>query len=274
MLVKFNTGKGFHRAVILGATIISTSLVIHALNQDRDIIMSKKIATLLLILATVWTLSVEAGTITQYTDRAIFDEAVGSTTLEDFLPDAHFPITSGILNDQTNEAGIVPGDIQSGVTYSTPIGTGNFFNIDAGGGYAGGMLDRVSGFEDLTIDFVDDVAAFGFDTNSLMGSQFTYVINFADGSSDTGTLPVVGTTAMQFFGFQSSATDIEWLTIRGNSNSFAFILDNFAFGGGIAPPPAPAVPVPTLSTYGLLLAFFGILLLTRRRFTNKAARLG
>jgi len=234
--------------------------------------MRKKITTLLLIMAAVWTMTVEAGTITQYTDRATFDAAVGSTTLEDFLPSSHFPITSGILNDQTNEAGIMPGDIQSGVTYSTPIGTGNFFNIDAGGGFTGGMLDRIGSFEDLTIDFVDDMAAFGFDTNNLMGTQFTYVINFADGSSDTGSLPVVDSQAMQFFGFQSSATDIQSVTIRGNSGSFAFIIDNFAFGppSGVI---APAVAIPTLSTYGLILAFIGLLLLARRRFTNKASRL-
>lgn len=234
--------------------------------------MHKSIVASLLILATLWTMTVEAGTITQYTDRAAFDAAAGSTTLEDFLPEAHFPITSGILNDMTNEAGILPGDIQSGVTYSTPVGTGNFFNIDAGGGFTGGMLDRIGSFEDLTIEFVDDMAAFGFDTNNLMGTEFTYVITFTDASTDTGTLPVADSSAMQFFGFQSSAVDIESVTIRGNHASFAFIIDNFAFG---SQPGAPALtePVPTLSAYGMMLAFIGLLLLARRRLTNKPARL-
>src|SRR6058998_3991145 len=63
-----------------------------------------------------------AGSITTFFDRADFDAAVGNTTVEDFLDGVHFPITSGVLNEFTNEAGIQPGDIQSGVTYSTPVG--------------------------------------------------------------------------------------------------------------------------------------------------------
>lgn len=41
--------------------------------------------------------------------------------------------------------GIAPGDIVAGVTFSTPIGAGNFFNIDGGGAFAGGILDRIGG---------------------------------------------------------------------------------------------------------------------------------
>jgi hypothetical protein len=216
-----------------------------------------------------------AGTITQYTDRATFDAAVGSTVLEDFLSETHFPIPSGVLNDLTNEAGIVPGDIQSGVTYSTAIGPGNFFNIDAGGGFTGGMLDRLSTNEPLMIDFDAPTTAFGFDTNNLMGAGFTYNIQFTDGSSSSGSNLVVDNTSMQFFGFQSSATDIESVTIQTTDfgSNFAFIIDNFAFtsNAGIVIT-IDATPVPTVSTYGLLFMILGVMVLTRRRFTKSMVK--
>ena len=113
-------------------------------------------------------------TITSYSSRASFDAAVGPTTLENFTDQAHFPILSGVLNQFTREAGLSPGDIEAGVTYSTPIGTGNFFNIDLGGGFTGGFLDSVTsegGDRPLNIAFDSPVAAFGFDTNQSMGDR-------------------------------------------------------------------------------------------------------
>ena len=79
--------------------------------------------------------SASADVITTHTDRATFEAAAGvPLTVEDFTDTAHFPITSGVLNSLTTDAGLQPGDIEEGVTYSTPVGQGNFFNIDAGGG--------------------------------------------------------------------------------------------------------------------------------------------
>jgi hypothetical protein len=74
--------------------------------------------------------------ITDYSDRATFMADTGATTVEDFGTTAHFPISTGILNWQTNlpNIGLTPGTILPGVTYSTQIGTGCcFFNIDVGG---------------------------------------------------------------------------------------------------------------------------------------------
>ena len=214
--------------------------------------MSDKLLTAIAVLfVSSWACVAHAGTMTEYTDRPTFDLAVGPTTVEDFLPEAHFPIPSGILNDQTNEAGIVPGDIVSGVTFSTPIGSGNFFNIDAGGGFTGGMLDRIGSLEDLTITFDQPHSAFGFDTNSLMGSEFSWEIHFAGGGSAIGTSAVADSEAMQFYGFQSSETDIVMITIRGNSPTFAFIIDNFSFDTGVGIPVSE--PIPTLSNIALVL---------------------
>ena len=185
--------------------------------------------------------------ITIYSDRAVFDAAVGVTTVEDFLSSAHAPITSGVLNEFTDEAGILPGDIQPGVTYSTPVGTGFFFNIDAGGGFTGGFLDSVIQSEGdrraLTVDFVSPVAAFGFDTNDLMGQDLEVVIHFVSGEPFEGTFAVAQSRVLEFFGFQSNLVDIESVVIQGSStgiNQMNYALDNFSFGGMAVPVP-PAV---------------------------------
>ena len=59
---------------------------------------------LLLIFMLAMASRVQATSITSFYNRAGFDAAVGTTTLEDFLSTAHFPITSGILNEFIGEA--------------------------------------------------------------------------------------------------------------------------------------------------------------------------
>jgi hypothetical protein len=183
----------------------------------------------------VATSAARAGTITDFTDRPTFNAAVGlPLTIETFTDDDHFPISTGVLNSATslvvsNGTPINPGDIQPGVTYSTPIGTGFFFNIDSGGNFIGGFLDGlVSNNSRLTLTtaFDNPVVGFGFDTNSLMGTQFDLTIHFTAGPDFNQTLPVSGAG---FFGFVSSATDIQSAQITGNDGTFSFALDNFTF---------------------------------------------
>jgi hypothetical protein len=183
----------------------------------------------------------EAVLITTFSDRNNFNAAVGTTPLivEDFTDTSHFPISTGILNSQTDitvESGppIKPGDIEPGVTYSTPIGSSNFFNIDAGGGLIGGFLDGFFGGNPnrvLTIDFDNSVSAFGFDTNFLMGSNFDLTIKFESGLDFVQNFLVNESfNEVQFFGFQSNEVNIESVVIDGNGNNlFAFALDNFTF---------------------------------------------
>jgi hypothetical protein len=213
-------------------------------------------------LASVILISTDAfATITLFSNQAAFEAATGATTVEDFTPSFHFPITSGILNSSTSDVvafgdPIVSGEILPGVTYSTPIGTGNFFNIDAGGGFTGGFLDTITGPRVLTVTFSGDQTGFGFDTNSLMGNftvviNGTYVENFSAVSSSTPT----------FFGFQSSSKDITSVTIAGDNPTFGFAIDNFTYS-------ASAVPEP--STWAMmLLGFAGLGFAARRRATQK-----
>jgi len=188
---------------------------------------------------TVRALQLGCNVLNTFDDRTAFDAAVGSTTLEDFTDTFHFPISTGILNSDTNLVvvfgpPILPGDIQPGVTYSMPIGTGNFFNIDAFGGYVGGFLDGIKNpqFEPVTITFDNPLAAFGFDTNQLMGLSFDITIQFTSGPDFVGNFPVTQNLSLEFFGFQSEQSDIETVIIQSDgTSSFDYAFDNFAFGG-------------------------------------------
>lgn len=175
--------------------------------------------------------SVSAGVITQYHDDLIgFNAAVGSSpvTVEDFTSTAHFPISSGVLNSSTNEAGLSPGDIQAGVTYSTPIGTGNFFNIDCC--YNGNpFLDTVTSNGPLTVTFDAPTKGFGFNSGIFIDG-LTLDIIFSSGASQSFNPFIDG--ADRFYGFVSSAEDILSAVIGGSSNAFTFAIDDFRFTTG------------------------------------------
>lgn len=176
-----------------------------------------------------------ADVITTYTDRATFETAAGvPLTVEDFTDTAHFPISSGVLNSLTTDAGLQPGDIEEGVTYSTPVGQGNFFNIDAGGGYVGGFLDGFSPSDrEVTIRFHEadpgtprTVNAFGFDLGSLDATDIDVLIQFDDGPDQLFNVAYV---PFGFWGFVSDAQDIKGVVIGNNNSFFGFDFDNFTY---------------------------------------------
>lgn len=186
----------------------------------------------------------QADIITTYFDRAHFMSSAGvPLTVEDFTDTSHFPITTGVLNSETNlpNIGIFPGTIQPGVTYSTPIGSGNFFNIDAGGGYTGGFLDGFNPSDrECTIDFhLDDpgiartIFAFGFDIGSLSSTDFDVFIYFEDSPMQHFNFDYPD--QLQFFGFISDAKDISSVVIGNNGGFFGFDFDNFTYDQVPAP---------------------------------------
>jgi hypothetical protein len=225
-------------------------------------------AGILLALTILWTGSAEAGLITTYNDRDGFNTALTGVnlTVEEFTNTYHFPISTGILNSSTNlpEIGLSAGDIQPGVTYSTPIGSGFFFNIDSGGGYTGGSLDGLYGGDPnraVTIAFDNAASAFAFDTNRVMGNNFDVTINFSGGGFYAQNF-AIDTDTMQFFGCQSSQADIASVVIQGHGDEFvSFSLDNFTFTSDGAPP----APVPEPATISLLGLGLAGLALRRRR---------
>lgn len=194
----------------------------------------------------------QAGTFDVGTDRAAFMQQAlgGAFVVEDFGLEPHFPIHTGVLNQHThiepeNEITLLPGRIVPGVTFSTPVGHGYFFNIDEGDAYEGAFLDGFYGghaSRRLTVDFDAPVAAFGFDTNRL-APNLEVTVTFTDLSTATFST-VVSSHGMSFFGFTSrQGWDILRVTIGGDDNpAFAFALDNFTF--------TTAVPEP--GTWGLM----------------------
>jgi hypothetical protein len=194
--------------------------------------MNRIIATLgSILLALVAGTAARAQVITPYTSLSAFTAALGSApmTVEDFTSTSHFPISTGILNSATNlpGIGITPGLIQPGVTYSVPVGSGSFFNIDGGAGFEGGFLDTITGATPLTITFDTSVGAFGFDTNTWMGSDFGITINFTSGPAYVNTF-AIGSADPVFFGFVSSESNIV-SALFYNTTAGNFGLDNFRF---------------------------------------------
>ena len=181
------------------------------------------------------TASLRAQVITTYSNLSTFNGAVGTVgmTVEDFTNTFHFPITTGVLSSTTNLVvgsgpAITPGMIQPGVTYSTAIGTGNFFNIDAGASFTGGFLDSVTGVGALTVTFAGPIAAFGFDTTTFMGSSFNMTINFTSGPAYTNTFAITSGTPT-FYGFQSGQKNITSFVLLGSNATTTFGIDNFRF---------------------------------------------
>ena len=211
-----------------------------------------RIATALgfFVLSSVFVLSsrvAEAGSITTFTDRTVFDTSVGPTITDTFGDTFGFPISTGVLDASTNlmlASGdpILPGRVQPGVSYSTPMGSGNFFNLDANSGFAGAFLDgglRAMGRNPLTVRFDGPVLGFGFDTNRLMGTTFRVTILFQSGARFTRVSPIPDSGPTVFFGFRSSEADIVSVQIVGRGGSFDFAVDNFSVAG------RPALPEPS-----------------------------
>jgi len=215
----------------------------------------KRLATGLFALGLIClgTAPARAGSISKFFDRASFNAAVGPATVEPFPAKTVIGIGSGILNEFTNESGvvgsIVPGDIQPGVTYSTPVTSSFFLNIDEGLGFTGGFLDSANNEPDqpLSVSFNAATGAFAFDTNTnVMGPSFDLQINFSSGGPFVQNVALntsVPISTLQFFGFESDAVDITSVQIEGTGAGFNFGVDNFTFA---------AVPEPPVSTLALL----------------------
>lgn len=251
-------------------------------------LLSQKFGFDLLFLGLVAIVAPAKAQVINYSSRATFNAAVAPNVFEDFTSNAHYPITSGVLNSATsqtvtNGSPIHPGDIQLGVTYSALVGSDgkNYFNIDAsivgaGVGFSGGFLDTLdysASSRPITVTFDNPAAGFGFDTAGLVaGTTFTADFTFTDGSIfrevvATPTNPNFGGYPPFYVGFVGfkGLKSIQSAVLTGTStDGFGFGFDNFAFDD----PLAPAVPeAPVTVSFGLLLAFGlgGVVIAARRK---------
>jgi hypothetical protein len=201
----------------------------------------------------------EAGSIMAFTDRGAFEAALGPTTTDTFGQAFALGISTGRLDANTSLTPAIgdpirPGRVQQGVTFSTPTGSGLFFNLDLNSGFDGAFLDgglRAMGQNPLTVRFAQPVLGFGFDTNQLMGTTFRVTIVFQSGDRFTrvSAIPASGPTV--FFGFQSSATDIVAVQVLGRGGSFDFAVDNFSVARQAAVPEPSALGLIALALLAL-----------------------
>jgi hypothetical protein len=199
----------------------------------------------------------------EYSDRAAFTTATGATSVETFTDGLHFPLPGGVLNSSTVcpaciGGPIPPGQILSGVTYSTEVFSGNgfYFNIDQGARFNGGFLDSIAIGSDprrtLTVTFDALQSGLGFDTNSAMGNF--RVDLFGDGNAALGSFNYSTAFPLTFFGFASSAINIRSARIAGDDQTFNFALDNFTFNTNLSP--MGGVPEP--ASWAMMIAGFGL----------------
>jgi len=194
--------------------------------------------------------TVNASTITEYKSTSGFDAAIGvPLNVETFGTSTSYPITGGTVKSLSrvtpaNGVPITPGMIRPAVTYSTPAGTGNYFNIDEGLYFSGGLLDRTNGGSNdnsnvaLTTAFDQNVNGFGFLARPLMGTAMWVDIHRASGQDQAFSNLTIPNSGTSFFGFVSTTADITSATIYGNSTSRPSAIDRFTY-------PAEAVPEPS-----------------------------
>jgi hypothetical protein len=207
------------------------------------------------------------GTATVFTDRVAFDAAAGVLPLEDFDGGATAPgavnTCSEPVSSASNDVCFAPGDLIDGFQITSSSGGGIVVLGD-------GFLPQPSAvvgantFGDITsVAFTEaDVNAVALDAYSGSGGSLDVEIRVFDSGgvlADTVTVTTSANNVSEFFGILApgpiSRVEIEALGGGGE------LIDNLAFGAGGVVLPPESVPVPALSTVGLIIAAMMLLLL-------------
>ncbi len=207
------------------------------------------------------------GTATIFTDRAAFDSAAGPVPLEDFEGGATAPgaVNSCVepVSSASNDVCFAPDDLIDGFQITSSGGNGIVVLGDGFLPQPTAVVGANTFSEFTTVSFTEtNVNAVGLDAFSGSGGSLDVEIRVFDSGgslADTVTLNTSAANVSEFFGILApgpiSRVEIEALGGGGE------LFDNLAFGagGGVLPPEA-SVPVPALSTIGLVIAA-GLLLL-------------
>ena len=221
-----------------------------------------------------------------FADRGQFGAQVGRVAVETFGPGSCLSQNRSSLDAATGIQCSPDHRLKSAVTYQADDQLQNRpwpgVVIDGGGGgFEGGFISSIRSetvpASALTVLFERPVAAFGFDTNRLMGSSFTLTIDSFQ-ELPTETFTVEPTFAPQFFGFQRGSADIRRIVISGSGMRLVpdrdlftgFAVDNFTFGGTgfdtlVTPEPATL----TLLMIGMGASWAGRAIRSQRRASKE-----
>ena len=176
----------------------------------------------------------DATTLTFYNDRATFDADFPDLPLEDFeegtLPNARVRGCSRPVDENTDNRCFVPGDIEPGVSFTTPTSSGiALYGAGFGGATSKNIIaNRAKDF--LIIDFTaGDVTAVGMDITAYFDGDPNVQIDIFGANGLLGTTTAADTTASGSFWGVSSDEVITQIVLTSNLGKSEGV-DNIAFG--------------------------------------------
>ena len=178
----------------------------------------------------------DATTLTFYNDRATFDADFPDLPLEDFeegnVSAGGVRGCSKPVDENTNNRCFVPGDIEPGVSFTTPSGSGIVLHGAGFGGATSKNIVANRATDPFIIDFTaEDVTAVGMDITAYFNGDPHVQIDIFGANGLLGTTTAAGTPESGSFWGVSSDEVITQIVLTSNIGKGEGV-DNIAFGPG------------------------------------------